>query len=74
MPDRDACAGVGLELREDVAHVALDRLLRDEELRCNVAVREPSARSCEDLPARGAVSISLWSLPERNDGISAGST
>src|SRR5262249_37284746 len=40
---------VRLELGEDVAHVALDGLLADEELRCHVLVRHPVGEQLQDL-------------------------
>ena len=53
--DRDRLrARVGLELREDVANVALDRLLRDEQLGRDVGVRHPVGEELQDLAlARG---------------------
>src|SRR5262249_50940153 len=44
------CPRVGLELREDVADVALDGLLADEELRSYVRVRHAVGEELEDLP------------------------
>src|SRR5262249_51705225 len=41
---------VRLELREDVAHVALDGLLADKKLRGDVRVRHPVGEELEDLP------------------------
>ena len=47
-------ARVGFELREDVPHVALHRLLADEELRGDVGVRHPVREQLQDLAlARG---------------------
>src|SRR5947209_7059791 len=49
--DRDGLRPrVRLELREDVAHVALHGLLADEELRRDVGVRHPVGEELEDLP------------------------
>src|SRR5690349_6166617 len=42
-------AGVGLELREDVPHVALHGLLADEEPAGDVRVRHPVGQELEDL-------------------------
>src|SRR3954469_25640613 len=48
--DRDCVrAGVRLELGEDVTYVALDRLLRDEELLRDVAVRHAVGEELQDL-------------------------
>src|SRR5207248_2339629 len=48
--DRDGMgAGVRLELREDVADVALHRLLADEEPRGDVGVRHAVGEELEDL-------------------------
>src|SRR5436305_8080121 len=48
--DRDRLgAGVGLQLREDVPDVALDRLLRDEEPLGDIAVREAVGQQLQDL-------------------------
>src|SRR6476659_6090081 len=48
--DRDGLrAVVGLELREDVPHVALDRLLADEELLGDVRVGHPIGQQLQDL-------------------------
>ena len=43
-------ARVGLQLREDVAHVALHRLLADEELSSDVGVGHAVGQQLEDLP------------------------
>src|SRR5271169_6551566 len=49
--DRDRVrAGVSLELREDMPHVALHRLLADEELRGHVGVGHAVGEKLEDLP------------------------
>src|SRR3954454_19977086 len=49
--DRDCVRPrVGLELREDVPHVALDRLLRDEEPLRDVGVGHAVREELEDLP------------------------
>ena len=60
---------VGLELREDVAHVALHGLLGDEEL--------ASATSAFDMPSASSWRISrsrFVSRPSRSDVISAGAS
>src|SRR5262249_18814517 len=46
-------AGVRLELREDMAHVALHRLLADEELGRDVGVRHAVCQQLQDLPLAG---------------------
>ena len=73
--DRDRLrARVGLELREDVAHVALDRLLRDEQLRRDVGVRHAVGEELQDLAlARGEHVAAVARLSSSAD-ISAGST
>src|SRR5215210_2032826 len=43
-------AGVRLQLGEDVPHVALHRLLRDEEALGDVGVRHAVGEKLEDLP------------------------
>src|SRR4029077_16751335 len=53
-------ACVGLELREDVPHVALDGLLADEELRRDIGVRHAVREQLEDLAlARGEHVLAL---------------
>jgi hypothetical protein len=66
-------AGLRLELREDVAHVALHGLLRDEELLRDVGVRHAVGEELQDL-SLALVRISCPSRPVASEGISAGST
>ena len=56
--DRDGMgAGVGLELGEDVTHVALDRLLRDEEPGGDVRVRHAVRKKLEDLATASNIEL-----------------
>ena len=64
-------AGIGLELREDVAHVALHGLLADEELLRDVGVRHPVGEQLEDLPLAW-VRIACPSRPVANTGSAPG--
>src|SRR5215510_2260549 len=58
-------AGVGLELREDVAHVALHRLLANEEPAGHVRVRHPVGEQLQDLALPGGQHVLLVPREER---------
>ena len=73
--DRDRlCPGVGLELDEDVTHVALDRLLADEEPRRRRPRSTCRRRGAGGSRAPARVSESPPSRPWIRFGINAGST